>query len=72
MFGGHRYYVSVDIMVLVCHVISQDPIIKESCNFIGRSSSSYHSANFSDHKHSGSGDIVVFVCQIRPRYQSVK
>ena len=59
-------------MVLVCHLISQDHVIKESCDFIIRSPSSYHSAKFGDHKHSGSGNITVFVCHPRPRDQSVK
>ena len=31
--------VSGDIMILVCHVTSQDHVIKESCDFIGRSPS---------------------------------
>ena len=28
-----------NIMVLVCHVISQDPVIEGSCDFMGRSPS---------------------------------
>ena len=28
-------------MVLVCHVISQDPMIKKSCDFMGSNPSSY-------------------------------
>ena len=28
-FGGHRHNDSGDIVVLVCHVISQDNVIKE-------------------------------------------
>ena len=36
-FGGHRYSGSGDIMVLVCHVTSQSEAIKDSCDFIDRS-----------------------------------
>ena len=40
-FGGHRLCGSVDnIMVLVCHMILQDQVIKDSCDFIDRSLSS--------------------------------
>ena len=35
-FGGHRHYVSGDIMILGSHVISQDHRIKGSCDFMGR------------------------------------
>ena len=38
-FGGLKPSDSGDIAVLVCHVISQDHVIKESCDFIGRSPS---------------------------------
>ena len=37
--GVHRYCDSGDIMVLVCQVISQDYVIKPSCDFIGWSPS---------------------------------
>ena len=37
--GSHRRYGSRDIMVLVCHMISQDYLIKVSCHFMGRSAS---------------------------------
>ena len=36
-FGGHRLSDSSDIVVLVCQVISQDHVIKGSCDFNGRS-----------------------------------
>ena len=36
-FGGHRHCDSGDIMILVCHVILQDNVIKRSYDFIGRS-----------------------------------
>ena len=38
-FGGHRYYGSGDIKGLFCHMISQDNLIKGSCDIIGRSPS---------------------------------
>ena len=34
--GGHRNCGSGDLMILVCHVISQDYVIIWSCDFIGR------------------------------------
>ena len=39
-FSGHGYCGSGDIMILVCHVIFQDHVIKTSCNFMGRKPSS--------------------------------
>ena len=36
MFGGHRHCGNGDIMLLVCRVISQDSMIKRSCDFMGR------------------------------------
>ena len=38
-FGGHRQCGSGDIMVLVCHVISQDHLINGSSDFVRRSTS---------------------------------
>ena len=40
MFGGYRHCSSEDV-ILVCHVISQDHVIKGSCDFAGRSPTSY-------------------------------
>ena len=37
--GGDRYCDSEDIMILVCHVILEDHITKESCDFMDRSPS---------------------------------
>ena len=34
-FGGHRHCDSWDIMVLTCHVMSQDHVIKGLCDFMG-------------------------------------
>ena len=43
-------------MVLVCHVISKDHIIKRSCDFMGGSllMVSHHPTKFGAHRHSGS------------------
>ena len=38
-FGGHRYCGSGYMMILVCHVILQDHVIKRSCDFMDRSPS---------------------------------
>ena len=38
-FRGHREHGSRDIMVLVCHIISQDRMTKVSSNIIGKSPS---------------------------------
>ena len=38
-FSGHRYYGRGDIIILVCHVIFQDHLIKVPCDSLGRSSS---------------------------------
>ena len=34
-FGGHSHSGSRDIMLLVCHVNSQEQVIKGSLNFMG-------------------------------------
>ena len=36
-FGSKRQCISGDVMVLVCHMTSQDHVIKESCDFMGES-----------------------------------
>ena len=38
-FGGHRHSDSRDKVVLVCHVILQDHVIKGSCDVMRRSPS---------------------------------
>ena len=38
-FGSHRHCGSGDIMILSCHVISQDHVIEGSYNFMRRSPS---------------------------------
>ena len=35
-FDAHRHSDNGDIVVPVCHAISQDHVIKESCDFKGR------------------------------------
>ena len=52
-FGDHRHSDSGDIMVLICHIISQDHLIKGSWDFTGWSPSrlSYQSAKLGDHKN---------------------
>ena len=37
--GSHMHFGSDDKIILVCHVILQDQVIKESCNFIRKSPS---------------------------------
>ena len=34
-FGGHTHCGSEDIMVLVCHVILKENVLKGSCDFMG-------------------------------------
>ena len=54
-FGGHRQYGNEDIMVLVCHVILQDYMMKESCDSMGRSPSGEIAVSPSWwHRHCGS------------------
>ena len=38
-FSGYAHYGSGDILVLVCHEISQYHVIKESCDFMVESPS---------------------------------
>ena len=38
-FGGHRHCDGGDIIILVCHVISQDHVMKPSCDFMSKSPS---------------------------------
>ena len=40
-FGGHKHCCSRDIKFLTCHVTSHDHVIKDSCDFMGRSPSQY-------------------------------
>ena len=36
-FGGDKHCGSEDVMILICHVISQDHLTKEPCSFINTS-----------------------------------
>ena len=61
-FGGHIHCGGVDITVLVCQVISEDHMMKGSCDFISKDPS--RSVKFGGHRYSGSGDIIIFVCHV--------
>ena len=53
-------------MVLICHVISQDHMIKGSYGFKGSSLSRWATIllNFGGHSHSGIGVIISLVCHV--------
>lgn len=40
-FGGHKYFGSGDIMLLVCNLISYDQVFNRSSDFVGGNSSFY-------------------------------
>ena len=65
MFGGQKHIGNEDIMVLVCHMILQDHVIKALYN-CGKSPPivSHHPAWSGDHGHCGCGDIMVLVCHV--------
>ena len=64
-FVCHRHYCKGDIIILGCHVISQDQVNKGSCKIMGRKGKvSYHPTKFRDHRHSGSRDIMILVCHV--------
>ena len=44
-------------MVLVCHVMSQENVIKSSCDSLSRSPSSPNPTKFGGNRHCKSGDI---------------
>ena len=55
-FSGHGHCASGDIMVLVCHLISE----LVTCNFMDRSlMASHRLSKFGGYKHCGSGDINI-------------
>ena len=61
------------MMFLVCHMISQDHVIEESCNFTGESCEvSHHSAMFCGHTHCGSGNIMVLVYHVISQDRVIK
>ena len=65
-FYSHRDCGSGDLMVLVCHMISLNHGIKESCDFMGRSSSRrvIILQKFGVNRHCGKRDIMVSVCYV--------
>ena len=71
-FCGHRRIGIGDIMVLVCHVISNDHVIRGSSNFMGRSLSRKVSVKSRDHRHCGSGDIPILVCCVSSQEHVIK
>ena len=53
---------SGDIMVLVCHVILNDSMIKGSCNFMGGAPRGKSPpANSGGHRHCGGADMFLVV-----------
>ena len=62
-FGSHRNCGSGDIILLVCHVISQDHMIKGSCVLICRSPLR-KVIKFGGYKHCGDGDFMFFICHV--------
>ena len=56
-------------MVLVFHVISQDQMVKGSCEPI---KVSYHPAKFCGHSHSGSAVIMILVCHVISQDHMIK
>ena len=61
----HRHCDSGDIMILACHLILQDHVIKESCDFCGWEPLmiSQYPAKFGDHRHCGSADVMLLVVE---------
>ena len=53
-------------MVLACHVMSQDYVIRGSCDFMGGQpiKVSYHPAKLGGHNHFGSEIIMNLVCHV--------
>ena len=61
-------------MILVFQVISQEHILEGSCNFFGYESVkvSYYLAKFDAHRHSGEGDIMLFVFHMNLQDHAIK
>ena len=55
---GHGGYDSKDIIILVCHMISQDHVIKDDVTYRQEpiKLGGYHFVKFGGHRHSDSGD----------------
>ena len=64
-FVNHKHSGSRDTILLVCHMISQDHVIKGSLIiYVGASHRSPHTAKFGAHRHCGIADIKVLVCYV--------
>ena len=73
-FNGHKHCSSGYKTALVCHVMSQDHIIKGSCDKVGAYRGKLSSCKIWWPKASGSGDIMVYVSSpelARPRNHRV-
>ena len=55
MFGGDKHCGNRD-MFLICHVISRDHVVQESCDSIDKSP-----VKFDSHRKCGCGDIMILV-----------
>ena len=58
--GGYKHCGSGNIMVLICHMTSQDHVIQWLCDFMGGSQCP---TMFCSHRHGGMGNIMILVCQ---------
>ena len=70
-FGCHSYSGSGVIMILVCLVILQDHVIKESYCFMGGTPLmvSHHPAKFGSYSPCGSGDIMFSVAEEKKNFR---
>ena len=81
-FGGHRHSGRGNIMVFVCHVTNAFSLSRDLARpsdqrvkWLYRQEPievSYHPAKFGGHRHSGRGDITVFVCHVTLQDHVVK
>ena len=63
-----------DVMVLVCHVILKEQVIKRSCDLMRRVYLwfSHTPTKCGGHRHRGSGDIMVLVCHMISQDHAIK
>ena len=61
--GSHRHCGSGDI-ILVCHMILNNHMVKESCEFMEPIKVSHHPAKFGDDKNCCSGDKLLLICHV--------
>ena len=61
-----RYFLSDDIMVLVCLVILEGRMIRGSCQSMDKSPPNviHHPTKFCAFRHCGSGDVMILVCHV--------